>query len=81
MTILSLFEWTTGSKDVVLFHIDGSKNLADMLMKEHDVGVETVSKGSYWIKGLPWMRKDKKEMPITSYEKLKLDKKTTDNVQ
>ena len=74
MTILRLFEWTTGSKDVVLFHKDGSKNLADMLMKENDVGVETVSKGSYWIKGLPWMRKDKKDMPITSYEKLKLDK-------
>ena len=27
------------------------------------------------------MKKDKKEMPITSYKKLKLDKKTADNVQ
>jgi len=81
MTILRLLEWTTGTTEEVLFHVDGSQNLADMLTKEHDTGIETVSKGSYWIEGLPWMRKDKKEMPITSYKKLKLDKKTTDNFQ
>ena len=81
MTILWLLEWTTGAKNGVLFHVDGSQNLADMLTKEHNIGVEAVSKGSYWIEGLPWMRKDKKEMPIMPYEKLILDKKTTDNVQ
>ena len=67
MTILRLLEWTTGTMEEVFFHIDGSQNLADLLTKEHDIGIETVSKGSYWIEGLPWMRKDKKEMPITSY--------------
>ncbi|XP_023320317.1 uncharacterized protein LOC111695291 [Eurytemora carolleeae] len=81
MTILRLLEWTTGTMEEVLFHIDGSQNLADLLTKEHDIGIETVSKGSCWIEGLPWMKKDKKEMPITSYKEFKLDKKTADNVQ
>ena len=58
MTILRLLEWTTGTTEEVLFHVDGSQNLADMLTKEHDIGIEAVSKGSYWIEGLPWMRKD-----------------------
>ena len=35
-----------GSKDKVLYHIDGSLNLADLLTKEHEIGVKTVSRGS-----------------------------------
>ena len=81
MTILRLVEWTTGSTEEALFHIDGSQNLADLLTKEHEIGMETVSKGSCWIEGLPWMKKDKKDMPITSYKEFKLDKKTADKVQ
>ncbi len=81
MTILRLVEWTTGSSEEALFHIDGSQNLADLLTKEHEIGMETVSKGSYWIEGLPWMKKDKRDMPITSYKEFKLDKKTADKVQ
>ena len=46
MTILRLLEWTAGSKDKVLYHIDGSLNLADLLTKEHEIGVKTVSRGS-----------------------------------
>ena len=75
MMILRLYEWTTGSKDRVLFHIDGSLNLADLLTKEHEIGVGTVSKDSDWIEGLSWMRKEKDEMPLTSYEELSMDQK------
>ena len=33
MTILRLFEWTTGAKENPLMHIDGTLNLADLLTK------------------------------------------------
>ena len=59
MTILRLFDWTTGSKNNPLFHIDGSLNLADLLTKKHELGIELVSKGPAWIERLDWMKKDK----------------------
>ena len=74
MTILRLFEWTTGAKENPLMHIDGTLNLADLLTKKHEISVETVSRGSEWIEGLAWMKKDKSEMPLTSYEQQKMDK-------
>lgn len=52
MTILWLIEWMTGFKDNALYHIDGNLNLANLLTKKHDIGVEDVSRGSQWIKGL-----------------------------
>ena len=52
MTILRLFEWTTGSKTNPLWHIDRGLNLADLLTKKHDIRVEHVYKGSEWIEGL-----------------------------
>jgi len=81
MTILRLFEWTTGSKENPLWHIDSSMNLADLLTKKHEIGVETVSQGSEWIEGLEWMRRDKSEMPLTSYDMLTLDKATDESVK
>ena len=81
MTILRLFEWTTGSKDNPLFHIDGALNLADLLTKKHDLKVKDVSKGSDWIEGLNWMKRDKSEMPLTSYKDLRVDKIIEENVK
>jgi len=81
MTILRLFEWTAGSKDNVLYHIDSSLNQADLLTKEHEVGVSTVSRGSEWIEGMHWMTLDKREMPLTSYNSLSLDKRMKEKVQ
>ena len=81
MTILRLFEWTTGSKVNPLMHIDGTLNLADLLTKKHEIGVETVSRGSEWIEGLDWMRRGKAEMPLTSYEKLTMEKSAEEIVK
>ena len=81
MTILRLFEWTAGSKDDVLYHIDSSLNQADLLTKEHEVGVSTVSRCSEWIEGMHWMTLGKREMPLTSYKDLSLDKKMKEKVQ
>jgi len=69
MTILWLFDWTTGSENNPLFHIDGSLNLADLLTKKHELGIELVSKGSAWIEGLDWMKKDKLEHAHLMVEK------------
>lgn len=37
ITILRLFEWTTGSRDNSLYHTDGNLNLVDLLTKKHDI--------------------------------------------
>ena len=81
MTILRLFEWTTGSKINPLWHIDKGLNLADLLTKKHDIRVEHVSKGSEWIEGLSWMRNDRSEMPLTSHDNLRLDKPVEESIK
>ena len=81
MTILRLFEWATGRKENPLWHIDGNLNLADLLTKKHEIGVKSVSKGSDWIEGVEWMRRDKEQMPLKSYEMLKLDGTTEELIK
>ena len=80
MTILRLFEWTTESKENLLLRVDGNLNLADLLTKKHEIKVEHVSKGSEWIEGLSWMRKDISEMPLMSYDDLYLEKPVEESV-
>ena len=63
-----------------LLHIEGTENLADLLTKKHELRIEDVSRGSKWIEGLNWMRMAKSDMPLTSYEDLKLDKTVEDKV-
>ena len=41
MTILRMCEWTTGTTEVPLFHIDGKHNLADLLTKKHELSVDS----------------------------------------
>ena len=73
-TILRLFEWTIGSKNDHLFHIDGNLNLANLLMKKHDIRIKDVSRASEWIEGLDWMKKDRMEMPLIDHAHLKVGK-------
>ena len=54
--------------------------MADLLKKKHELRIEDVSRGSRWIEGLNWMRMAKSDMPLTSYEDLKLDKTVEDKV-
>ena len=81
MTILRMCEWTTGVKEIPLFHIDGSLNLSDLLTKKHAVKVEDVSAGSVWIEGLDWMMKDTEDMPLTPYSQLRVGKSVEDEVK
>ena len=62
-TIRRMIEWTNGDQDILLFHIDGPLNLADLLTKEHDLGVQDVSTGSDWQEGKEWMKLDTENMP------------------
>ena len=50
-TIRRMIEWTTGDQIIPLFRIYGTTNLADLLTKEHILGVEDVSTGSEWQAG------------------------------
>ena len=57
-------EWTTGEKEVPLYHVDDSINLADLLTKEHKLTVQNVYTGSEWQAGKPWMRLDTDKIPL-----------------
>ena len=69
-TIRRMIEWTTEDQDIPLFHIDGTQNLADLLTKEHLLGVADVSTNSEWQEGKSWMRLATENMPIKRYSDL-----------
>ena len=81
MTILRLGEWTTGLDSIPLYHIEGESNLSDLLTKKHDVGIQDVSSGSSWIEGLEWMKRDVKNMPLTGYNDLRIEKPIEDEIK
>jgi hypothetical protein len=55
-----------------LFHIDGTLNPADLVTKRHNILPETLSSGSTWQQGYPWMKLARDEMPLTTYDDLRL---------
>ena len=72
-SIRRMIEWTTGlSEDqpLPLFHIEGERNLADLLTKKHDLQVSEVDMESEWQKGLDWMKLPTNQMPLTRYSDL-----------
>ena len=78
MTILRMFEWTTGKTEVPLFHIDEKHNFADLITKKHELSVESVSLNSVWQTGLPWMKLDTEDMPLLAYDQLRVEKPIED---
>ena len=48
----------------------GTQNLADLLKKEHQLGVAEGSTGSEWQEGKSWMRLATEDMPIKRYSDL-----------
>ena len=79
-TIRRMIEWTNGDQDIPLFHIDGTLNLADLLTKEHDLGVQDVSTGSDWQEGKEWMKLDTENMPVKKYSDLTVTMAIEDQV-
>jgi len=73
-TIRRMISWTTESDDIPLYHIDGLLNVADLLTKKHQLTPQDVSAGSVWQDGLPWMRLDRSQMPLRSYDSLTVSK-------
>ena len=53
-----LIQMTTGLEQIPIYHIDGDKNIADLLTKFHDISTDDVSINSRWQNGDPWMRLD-----------------------
>jgi hypothetical protein len=58
---------------VELVHIPGEVNLADCLTKGI-IGLSEISSTSNWQLGLPWMRGDTSDMPITRFSDISLDR-------
>ena len=81
MTILRMIEWTTGTKDIPMYHIESELNLADMLTKKHDLQYKDVSSRAPWIEGMDWMRRDTKDMPLLAYNQLRVEKPIEDEVK
>jgi len=68
-----LIQMTTGEDHIPLFHIDGSRNIADLLTKPHEISIEDLSTGSLWQTGHSWMHLDETQMNLNKYEDLKID--------
>ena len=81
MTILQMWEWTTGKTEVPLFHIDGKLNLADLLSNQHNLSIKSVTLNSQWQNGLPWMLLDNESMPLLAYDQLRVEKLIEDEVR
>ena len=80
-TIRRMVEWTTGlTDDLPLYHIQGTRNLADLLTKKHCLPLEEVDCDSEWQCGQGWMTLPLEEMPLTKYSDLKLDRDSLDKV-
>ena len=81
MTILRMCEWTTGKTEVLLFHIDGKLNLADLLTKQCELSVKSITLDSECQTGLPWMRLDTESMPLLVYDQLRVEQLIEDEVR
>ena len=76
-----MIEWTNGDQDITLFHIDGTLNLADLLTKENDLGVQDVSSGSEWQEGKAWMKLCTDDMSLKKYSDLTVTTAIDDQVK
>ena len=79
-SIRRMIQWTTEKEQIPLYHVDGTRNLADLLTKRHSIRVDQVSIGSTWQEGEPWMKVDFNDMGLTSYEMLSLDKQSQEEI-
>ena len=57
-----------------LYHIDGQVNPADLVTKQHDIQPSDIGEHSIWQSGYPWMTRLKKDMNLTSFKDLTVDK-------
>ena len=61
-----------GNIPLPLYHIDGKLNVADLITKRHNIMPKDLNDESLWQKGYDWMTLPIEEMPITTYQNLKL---------
>ena len=80
-TIRGMINWTIGEDEIPLFQVDGTQNIADLLTKQHIIGIEDVSDGSAWQDGNLWMRLERDEMPLKAYSDLTVPQNVEDQVQ
>ena len=75
-----LIQMTTGLEQIPIYHIDGDKNIADLLTKFHDISIDDVSINSRWQNGDPWMRLDTDQMKLTKFSDLNPDHRDSKEV-
>lgn len=74
-TIRRMIQWTMDTEEVPLYHIEGKRNVADLLTKKHKIQVSDVAAESEWQKGPDWMRRPTEQLPFTKYEEMNLSSK------
>ena len=78
--IRQFIQWTlpeTKKNEMIpLYHVEGVRNIADMLTKVQPFDVSSVGPSSDWINGFPWMRKPIEEMGLTHYTDISPPKET-----
>ena len=79
-TIRRMIQWTTDSEDIPLYHIDGTRNLADLLTKKHDLNTTDVSAESQWQQGATWMTEPTSALPLREYGQMNIPKQNKDSI-
>ena len=80
-TIRRMIEWTTGRDYLPIYHVNGTMNLVDLLMKKHELTVGDLSTGSDWQTGRPWMRLNTKDMPLSLYQSLTITREVEEVIE
>ena len=61
--------------------MDRTINLADLLMKKHELTVEDLSTGSDWQSGLPRMRLGTEDMPLSPHQSLTITREVEELIE
>jgi hypothetical protein len=72
-TIRRMIQWTLDCKEIPLYHIEGTQNIADLVTKKHNIQIGDVAAGSPWQTGPSWMKCPTNKLPLRKYEEMKVN--------
>ena len=79
-TINRMIQWTMDTKSIPLYHIEGKRNIADLLTKKHNIEIDDVAVDSEWQRGPEWMKKPTEQLPFKRYEDMNVPLKKQQDV-
>ena len=74
-TIRRMIDWTTNSDSLPLYWIESEQNIADIITKPRDTTTFEVAVPSEWQQGKEWMTNPSSDLPLLTFEQLKVPSK------